>query len=163
MSITQTKENICQGAVTTISLGAADLGPTSEAGVTLSDNKTFYDHKNDQTKGVIKKTLIDRKVFVDFELTEAGLANLHKALNEASASLSGSSLTIDTTQADDAEFQAVGTAPGGNNRTLILDAVQIVSNVSHKMSKNEPAMMAIQVEALYDTSASRFGTIGDAA
>jgi hypothetical protein len=106
MAIAQEKLNICQGAASTLAIGGTDLGPCSENGVVLTDNKTFHDHKNDQAKGVIKKTLIDRKVFIDFELTEAAIANLHKALNEAAASLSGSSLTIDTTQADDAAFES---------------------------------------------------------
>jgi hypothetical protein len=51
--------------------------------------------------------------------------------------------------------------PGGNTRTLLVDAVQVLSNLTHKIAKNEPAVTPIQLEAIYDTTENRFGIMGD--
>jgi len=163
MAIAQDRGKICHGTLTTLSIGGTDLGPTSEDGVTFVANQTHFDQKIDQQVGTIKKTLTNREVVVGLTMVEATLARLHIALNLAAAALSGSSLTIDSTEAPEAQMLMVGVAPDANARSFILDAVVVRGSMNTMAgAKNNPNVLPIEVEALFDTGNSRFGIIGDA-
>ena len=162
MAIATDNANICHGAATTLGLGGVDLGPTTENGVSVKVGQTFFDHKNDQIKGIHKKTMIDRDVVIDFELEEATLENLHMALNLDASALSDSSLTINDTQADDAALTIVGVGPQSQARSWIFDAVQLMGAVDVMTAKNDRAVIAMSCQALFDTTNSRFGIVGDA-
>lgn len=162
MAIAIDKGKFLIGAVTTLELGGTDLGPTSEDGVTFTYTPTFYDHKSDQVAAKLRKTKTDVDLKITLNLMQGTLANLHKALNLAAASLSGSSLTIDTSQAADATLLIAGVAPDVNTRTIIMDAVQVSSPMAITMSKNNPVMIPVEFECLYSTTNSRFGLVGDA-
>lgn len=165
MSITKVKENLLIGAATTLEIGGTDMGPTTEDGVTISVDQSFYDRKIDQVAATVKKTMTDRKVTLSFTLEEADLARMHIALGLGASALSDSSLTIDDSAAAEATLLIVGVAPGGsaNARTQIFDAVIITGNASHKQAKDDKLVLPIEAEAIYDLTNSRFGIIGDAA
>jgi len=91
------------------------------------------------------------------------MANLHIALNLAAASLSGSSLTIDSSEADEAQMLMVGVAPDAGARSFIIDAAVVRGSLSSNAgAKNNPNYLPIEVEAIWDSGNSRFGVIGDA-
>lgn len=162
MAVTTTKENICIGKATTLSLGGADLGPTDSDGVVMNVSQSHYDHKNDQISATIKKTLTNREISLSLNLTEASLENMHLALNEAVGSLSLSSLTIDDTEAAEAELLLVGVSPGGSTRSWIFDACVVRGSTSVVTAKDAPAILAMEIEAIYSVTESRFGIVGDA-
>lgn len=154
--------NIVQGSAT-IAIGGADVGYTSENGVTITVTPTFYEHKTDQVKASLKATLTDRKVMINFEMIEADLDRVLLAINEAAASLSGSSLTIDDTQGADADVVVVGTPPSvGTTRTAMFYACQVKSEFTVTMSKNEPCRLNMEMEAYWSDSDNSLGIMGDA-
>jgi hypothetical protein len=163
MAIALDKDQILIGAIATLELGTADLGPTTEDGVTVNVEQEFKDIMVDQYKGVIDKKLTKRRVTIGLTLAEADIANFHKALNLASSALSASSLTINMSQATATTLLIAGVAPAAKTRTFIFDLVYQVGNVSHVMKKNEEVGLAVEFEAMYNPTNTRFGIVGDAA
>jgi len=163
MAIAVDRGKICHGTLTTLSISGVDLGPTTEDGVTFVVNQTHFDHKIDQQVGTIKKVLTNREVVIGLSMVEATLARLHIALNLAAASLSGSSLTIDSSEAPEAQMLMVGVAPDANARSFILDAAVVRGSLNTMAgAKNNPNYLPIEVEAILSDDGSRFGIIGDA-
>lgn len=166
-AITPLKENLLIGAATTIELEGADLGPTSEDGVTLSMEQTFFDHKIDQVKATVRQTLTNRRVTITAALAEGDVTRMHAALGLAAAALSDSSLTIDDSSADPATLLVVGVGPEDaadtyTARTYIFYSTRVIGNPSHTISKSGDVNFPIEIEAIYSISDSSFGIIGDA-
>ncbi len=167
MAITKAKENLLIGPLATFELGGTDLGPCSEAGVTINVEDTFFDHKIDQVKATVRQTHTNRRVTISAELAEADLARMHLALGLGSSALSDSSLTIDDSSANPATLLMAGIAPEDAadtyaDRTYIFDSVKVIGGTSHVMSKSGAVMLPIEMEAIYSLADSRFGIVGDA-
>lgn len=167
MSITKLKENLLIGAAATFELGGADLGPTSEDGITLTEEKTFFDHKIDQVRATVRQTLTNRRVTVTAVLAEGDVTRLHAALGLGSSALSDSSLTIDDSSATPATLLIVGIGPEDaadtyTARTYIFDSTRAIGNPSHTIQKSGDVNFPIEFEVIYDIAADRFGICGDA-
>lgn len=161
------KENLLIGAATTLELGGVDLGPTTEDGVTLNVEQTFFDHKIDQVKATVRQTLTNRRVTLSFALAEGDVTRMHASLGLGASALSDSSLTIDDSSADPASLLIVGVGPEDaadtyTDRTYIFDSVRVTGNPSHTISKSGDVRFPVECEAIYSIADSRFGIIGDA-
>lgn len=163
MAIAQEVNNIVIGAASTLSLGAVDLGPVTEDGVTIGVEQEVHDHMNDQSFAKVKQTMLSRNATISFALTESSLANVHKALNLATAALSACTIDIDNTQATAAQVIVAGpgpTAAGSTTRTYTFPSCSQVGNFEMGISKRNEQVLQFDLTAYY--VAGTIGTIVDA-
>lgn len=153
---------IIVGGAATIELpSGTDMGQ-SKGGVEIFQEQTFFDKTGDQVKTNLDRELVNRRVGVRFELVEASVANLHKALNLNSAQLSGSSISITHNSAAAlAAFKATGPAQDAGTRTIILDQVRQVGNIGPRWQKDDDMRLAFELEAMHDPTNNRIGIIGN--
>lgn len=163
MTIAIDSNKIVYAAVGTLELGGTDLGPTTEDGVTIRSDQTYQKFYVDQQKTPVKNTLTERSYMIETTLAHSHIANLHKALNLGASALSVSSLTLDDSEAALATLKVIVPTTYSGSRTYLFDSVRVVSNlqITHK-KKDNPALLPVTFEALYSTTSSRNGIVGDA-
>ena len=103
-----------------------------------------------------------RRYTIDTESAHSSLANIHAALNLATSALVTSSLTLNGSEAALKTLKIVVPTTGVGNRTMIFDSVRVTSNFQVTMKKKDMAVLPMTFEALYDSTASRNGIMGDA-
>ena len=156
-----TRSNITVGAATAIEFpSGTDIGGT-KGGVEIMLEQELFDKIGDQIKGNLDRVLTRRAVRVRTELLESTVTNLHKASNLAAAQLSGSTLSITDSELTPQSLKIVGPSANGGTRTCIFDTVRQVGNTGFTFGRDIDQRYACEFEAMWDTTANRFGIIGN--
>lgn len=156
-----TRSNIVVGAATSIEFpSGTDIGGT-KGGVEIMLEQELFDKIGDQVKGNLDRVLTRRAVRIRTELLEGTVVNLHKASNLAAAQLSGSTLSITDSELTPQSLKIVGPSANAGTRTCIFDTVRQVGNTGFTFGRDIDQRFACEFEAMYDTTNSRFGIIGN--
>lgn len=143
---------ILAGTGITITIGGADVGYTT-GGLRMRVEQDHYDFKADQAMGTIKKSLIERRVYLTTTIQEGTLGNLRAAMNLNATALVSSSLTIDNSEAGNVTVVFVGTnaAPNAATRTITAAQAVAVSTGEQVYSKDTGLMVEVEFECLFDS------------
>lgn len=156
-------DQLYAGAVTTVEVGGVDIGGTYD-GVAISTEGEFFDLNVDQVSAIVKKNLITRKCTITLNIAELSLANLRKALGQASANLSGSTLYLtDDEQGEITLGLVLPTPDAGGDRTYYFLRVYCTGSGEHSYKKGDQTFVAVVFEALPDTdNSNRIAYVVDA-
>lgn len=155
--------NMYSGAVATFKIGGVDIGGTND-GVTITQEDELADIHCDQILGPVRKFLTSRKFVVVTNLAENTLANLEKALGQASGNLTSSSLKLDETDPGSTTLEiSVATPDGVGTRTFKFDVVYVVGHGEMAYKKTgEQLVIPVTFDCVQSATTGQYGYIADA-
>lgn len=156
--------NIVVGAAT-VSIGGTDVGYT-QGGVQISHSPTFVEVEADQKVGIAKIARSIERMYLRFTMLEVTLANLRTALMYPSSNLvsGGSKLYLgynDACWVDEKAIVIVGKAPDCGTRTWTFSRCILKGEREISMTRDNPAMLAVEFEVLKDDTTGYFGDATD--
>ena len=148
MSIT--RNNIIVGDVDWVKLNGTDIGATFD-GVAVTKSREDFEHEVDQYLDAVDRTPTNYAQEVEFQMSEATLANLYRVWNEKTLPTTNVlNLGMNTT-INEFTLEFRGRAPGGlTTRTYYFYRAVPVDESSHATKKDDRILYPVKFRIMPD-------------
>jgi len=156
-----TRGNLISGPAISVTIGGTNIGGTLGP-VGFRKEVIHQEDRADQREGILVKKEDDVRYYIIIPMAEVSLANMRVALNQASANLVGSTLTLDEDVNGEVAVVFTGNKNStGGTRTFTYSICVLHSIEPVLYGRQQQQALNVEFEVLQNASDGSWGTVVD--